>query len=233
MLEDKHTSQSGPISIDDVKVAIQEIAHGDFLKTNASAIRKHLMRGSNSTIQKHLDLLRFNAQQATELELHDDLPPMPISEMQMLWTAAAVVAKKNSYERLVQLQQERDIVQQHAKALSNDLDHANKEIDLLTAQFQELSLTLIQQAEHTAQDLRLAEDVARKALEASHTQNQNLQEQVRSLEEMLTKLTHEHELERLKSDTEKLTLEHIIAQQTAHQARLQKLLDQLQPLQNR
>jgi len=230
MNDDKHTPSMGPLTLEDVRVAVQEIADSDSSKTNASAIRKHLKRGSNSTIQKLLDGLRTARQSEITKELHTDLPEMPLAEMQALWITAALAAKQNSYARLVVLQQERDAAHIKVSALETDLQNANEEIDLLVGQVGKLTNEVTQSATQCIEK----ENQAQLELQKQNDKNAELlsafESQVTVLEKTIVDIRHAGEIEQLKFTAEKSALERVINQQSEHQARLQKLLDQLQPV---
>ena len=81
-MEQKQTG--GPVTFDDVKAALGE---QDPAKTNAGALRKLLGRGSLSTIQKHLDSLRFAAVELV-FEEAGEAPGAPKELVQSLWAVA-------------------------------------------------------------------------------------------------------------------------------------------------
>jgi len=76
--------KTGRLTEQEIVEAILVVA-GAGLKTNASAVRKHLGRGSNDTIQKVLNRMKEEARSASRIKQNDELPEMPQDEMQALW----------------------------------------------------------------------------------------------------------------------------------------------------
>lgn len=200
---------SGPVTAADVAAAVDQIAGGDPAATNAGAIRAHLGRGSPNTIQKHLNGLREAVRSAAHVVDVDDLPSMPLDEMQAVWRAAATAALKLTYARMAKLQQQRDDAHARLDLAESDLSAAQTEIDRLL------------------ESSRLAEDrattVQAEAQRASADAAAALAEKEKLLvekDERIKELERAQELDRIKSQAENSTLERIISQHAADLARL-------------
>jgi Plasmid replication region DNA-binding N-term len=230
-MNEKFTSQTKAVTIEEVKTAIDAINNGNCFDINASRIRLHLGHGSNATVQKHLNTLRDNAKSALNTELLDDLPEMPIIQMQAVWTVAAAFAKKGSYERLIQLQKEKDEATQLAISTEKDLTSTNLEIDSLRMQFEELEFLMLQCTSQAQDKDQQSKQELQTQSELHMLEIQSLSEQIRSLTHALSTAIHERELDKLRFTAEITSLERIIMQHSEHQAKLQKLLDQLKPAQ--
>lgn len=97
MTETTNSSQ-GPVTLDDVRAALNGT---DPTTTNAGALRKLLGRGSNATIQKHLDTLRAEAV-APVADLTGTAPDAPKELVNALWQAAWVHAQARTAGALAQ-----------------------------------------------------------------------------------------------------------------------------------
>jgi hypothetical protein len=228
-VNEKFTCPTKAVTIEEVKNAIDAISNGNCFEINASKIRLHLGHGSNATIQKHLNTLRDNSKSALNTELLDDLPEMPIIQMQAVWTVAAAFAKKGSYERLVQLQKEKDDATQFAISTEKDLACANLEIDSLRMQLEELEFLMLQLSNQAQVKDQQSKQELQTQSELHMLEIQSLGEQIRSLTHALSTANHERELDKLRFTAEITSLERIIMQHAEYQAKLQKLLDQLKP----
>lgn len=123
--------------------------------TNAKAVRDFLgITGSPNTYQKHLNALRATAAEASKIGQVDELPEMPEAEMQALWQLAAAAAMSRSFERLVTLQQERDVALKQIEVCAADLAAAQDEssglIDELDAAKEAISAAAAAAAEKDA-----------------------------------------------------------------------------------
>lgn len=138
---------SGFITLEDVKSAIGD---GDPAKTNASAIRASLGRGSFATIQKHLDALRLqNA--PTPPAASGQAPEAPTEAITAIWNAAYTSAQVFTLSRLERLSCERDGLLSQAQAQASD-------IAALTAQVDALEASLAAQSEATVVELQAAQN---------------------------------------------------------------------------
>lgn len=91
-------THAGPVTLDDVRNAL---AGTDANNTNAGALRKLLGRGSNATIQRHLDTLRAETV-APMADLAGSAPDTPKELVTALWQAAWVHAQARTASALAQ-----------------------------------------------------------------------------------------------------------------------------------
>jgi hypothetical protein len=102
---------TGPVTIDDVQAALDDLDDTDPRHTNAAAIRRIIGRGSLSTIQKHLAALRdirearerFDGVSATYEDVIAPLAPEGI--MRGIWEAAFMAAMATVQDRLIREQE--------------------------------------------------------------------------------------------------------------------------------
>jgi hypothetical protein len=94
---------TGPVTIDDVAEAIGD---ADPRQTNAAAVRRTLGRGSLSTIQRHLEVLRRERSAEAGIADRDDIeaPEAPKPVMRGLWEAAYGLALATVQDRLIRAQ---------------------------------------------------------------------------------------------------------------------------------
>ena len=83
MTETTNSSQ-GPVTLEDVRATLNGT---DPTATNAGALRKLLGRGSNATIQKHLDTLRAESV-VPVADLTGAAPDAPKELTQAIWQSA-------------------------------------------------------------------------------------------------------------------------------------------------
>ena len=108
------TQNHGPITADDVRSALGEV---DPNSTNASTLRKLLGRGSLSTIQRHLDAIRFElaapalmeADEATQALIHQQKLAMDQKDEDMQLLAYARSEVQAQAETIAWLQEELDL----------------------------------------------------------------------------------------------------------------------------
>lgn len=98
MTEITTNSSLGPVTLDDVRQALAGI---DPTTTNAGALRKLLGRGSNATIQRHLDTIRAE-NMAPVPEMQGAAPDAPKELTQAIWHAAWVHAQARTAGALAQ-----------------------------------------------------------------------------------------------------------------------------------
>lgn len=144
MTEITTNSSLGPVTLDDVRAALNGT---DPTTTNAGALRKSLGRGSNATIQKHLDTLRAEAVSPMP-EMQGAAPDAPKELVTALWNAAWVHAQARTAGALAQAHAE-------AKAQAAALDTAQS--DTQAAQMQ---------ADNAAEALAQAVQAAHEAAQA-------------------------------------------------------------------
>lgn len=121
-------TQTGPITLADVRATL---ADTDPSRTNASALRAILGRGSFATIQKHLDAIR--AERAPVLPgALAVVPAAPKEALEALWTAAWGAAQSMTLGRLESLSAQRDAAQALAAAQAQDVTALAADVDMLT-----------------------------------------------------------------------------------------------------
>lgn len=126
-LNEAPTPNSGPVTIDDVRLALGD---SDANATNANKIRAALGRGSQSTIQKHLDLIRAELAAASAPALESaPAPEAPKELAQAIWSAAWTAAQAKTAGALAQaLAQQQALVAALAVAQA-DAAAAQQQID--------------------------------------------------------------------------------------------------------
>jgi hypothetical protein len=97
MTETTNSSQ-GPVTLEDVRAALNGT---DPTATNAGALRKLLGRGSNATIQKHLDTLRAESV-VPVADLTGAAPDAPKELTQAIWQSAWTYAQARTSGALAQ-----------------------------------------------------------------------------------------------------------------------------------
>ena len=118
----KTAEVSGPITIDDVRLALGET---DPSTTNANKIRQIIGRGGFTTIQKHLEALRAECAPA----VLGAPPPAPKEVLEALWTTAWSAAQVMTLGRLERLTAQRDAAQALAAAQGADIEALSQQID--------------------------------------------------------------------------------------------------------
>ncbi len=153
---------TGPITLDDVR---QALADTDPTSTNAGALQKLIGRGSNATVQKHLDAIR--AERAPTLApAPGQTPAAPQEAVAAIWGAAYAAAQVLTLARLEAVTAARDQLAGTVGQLSADLAAALAQVDSLAEQASAVSTaTDAAMAERDAA-LQDASD-AKQALEAS------------------------------------------------------------------
>lgn len=131
MQEQQNSAAGGPVTIDDVRLALGETSPVD---TNASKIRAVLGRGSFATIQKHLDALRAQRVAAAQPAAEQSVPKPPAEAVDMLWAAAWGAAQTKTLARLESLSAERDGLQATAAAQAADVSALTEQLDTVEAQ---------------------------------------------------------------------------------------------------
>lgn len=113
------TQNTGPVTLDDVRAAIGDT---DPSTTNASKLRAALGRGSQSTIQKHLDFIRAELAAAAPSLEATAAPEVPKELTQAIWSAAWNAAQAKTAGALAQAQAQ--AVQQAAALATAQADTA-------------------------------------------------------------------------------------------------------------
>ena len=115
---------TGPITIDDVRAAL---ADTDPTTTNAGALQKLIGRGSNATVQKHLDTIR--AERAPAPVAPGAAPAAPADAVAAIWGAAWAAAQVHTLGRLERVAADRDHLAGQVVQLGQDLAAALSELD--------------------------------------------------------------------------------------------------------
>lgn len=165
------TQQQGNITIEDVRQALGDT---DPNSTNANAIRAILgHRGSNQTIQKHLD--RIRAEKAPQpLEATGEAPAVPKDVMQSLWSAAWQSAQAQTSGALAAALARLDVTEQQLVTARADADAAQGAADVAVSvlsqeqeQFKAKSDSLVSEKEALAKALEEAKAAAAAAAKAA------------------------------------------------------------------
>lgn len=116
-------AKTGPVTFDEISAII-----GDSEIPNAGKMRTLLGdRGSNTTIQKHLDAIR--AARAPAAPAADAAPAAPAEALAALWSAATAAATAHVYVRIESISAERDALRLMVQQLEGDRAAANEEVD--------------------------------------------------------------------------------------------------------
>lgn len=146
------------ITIDDVRAVLDGT---DPNQTNASKVRLQLGRGSNETIQRHLETLRAELAAAAAPPISvDQVPALPADAAQAMWVAAWTAAQVQTMARAEKLASERDAALLQLDTARQDVAGLVSTVDEQAGQLDQAAATVAKvQADHLA-------DVAR--LEAEH-----------------------------------------------------------------
>lgn len=115
----------GPITLEDVRAAL---GGANPFATNAGALRQALGRGSNATVQKHLEALRAEKQAAWAPTERAAVPPPPPDSMTTLWSVAYVAAEAVVRARLDMVTAQRDALAQREAAMALDIQALNEQL---------------------------------------------------------------------------------------------------------
>jgi len=162
----------GRVTLDDVRAAI---GGADPAQTNASKLRSIIGRGSFATIQKHLDTVRAEGAPKQAVDL-GQLPEMPDSAAQAMWTTAVQAAQVAVLSRTEKLAAERDDALAHIATVEGDMG------DLLAA--------MDEQAQTLADTTEKAGSVAAAFAaekETMENEKQNMETQIKTLASELEK----------------------------------------------
>lgn len=123
-------AKTGPVTFDEVAAAVE--AHGEI--PNAGKMRALLGdRGSNTTIQKHLDAIRA-ARAPAPAPVAPVAPAAPAEALAALWSAATTAVTASVYTRMESITAERDTLKEQAQQLAQDLSAALEESDTARAE---------------------------------------------------------------------------------------------------
>lgn len=181
----------GPITADDVRFALGEV---DPNSTNASTLRKLLGRGSLSTIQRHLDAIRFELA-APALQASGAAPEVPKELIQSIWSIAWTAAQAQTVGALAAAQA---LAAQQAEQLK--VASADAEAALIEAE--EAAEALIHQQKLKDEDMQLLA-YARSEVQAQAETIKRLQEE---LDLQLQRSAQERESEKIRTNAVETTL---------------------------
>lgn len=139
MQTEKQSGSTGPVTLDDVRVALGD---ANPFETNASKLRGIIKRGSNFTIQKHLEKIRSERIAAAQPPTTIIVPKAPEELMASFWEASWNAAQVLTLSRLDSLTIERDGLRDTAMAQSSDIAELTTRLDDLEAQAQDYEITL-------------------------------------------------------------------------------------------
>jgi len=124
---------AGNVTKDEVAAVVRD-NELDIQDVSSNAVRKLLgNRGSYSTIQKFIDVLRTEARAAAAPQLEAAAPAAPADVIAGLWSAAWTAAQGMTLSHVVELTADRDALKQTAAAQAADLGELNDELDTLQA----------------------------------------------------------------------------------------------------
>ena len=117
----------GNITFEDVRIAL---GNTDPDETHAGKLRAIIGRGSNKTVQIHLDAIR--KARAPAMPGTQAPPPAPPKDaMEAVWTAAWLAAQAHTYGRAERLSAERDAALQIAVTRASEIAGLNEDVDAL------------------------------------------------------------------------------------------------------
>ena len=170
------------LTLDTVRNAIID-NNLDVNATNASALRKIIGSGSNATIQKHLETLRFQQKKATLTEAQEsaydiEMPEAVKNELNSALTSAFnyinVSVKSSVNDKIITLmtlkdEQEARIAQLNADltSVNDDFDSVNEELDKCR---QALSIASVN-ADAKVKEAQEAQEQAVNALAKAHAEH--------------------------------------------------------------
>lgn len=185
----------GPITADDVRFALGEV---DPNSTNASTLRKLLGRGSLSTIQRHLDAIRFELA-APALQASGAAPEVPKELIQSIWSIAWTAAQAQTVGALAAAQALAAQQAEQLKVANADAEAALMEADEATqALIHQQKLAMDQKDE----DMQLLA-YARSEVQAQAETIKRLQEE---LDLQLQRSAQERESEKIRTNAVETTL---------------------------
>lgn len=147
--------KTGPITFEEVLSAVE--TNGEI--PNAAKIRMMLGdRGSNSTIQKHLDAIRESRKPAPA--------PAPVAPgaapadaLAALWAAATTAVTAHIYTRMESITAERDTLKEQTQQLKQDLSAALEDSDTAHAEADAARAAAVAEADTAAESLAEMERV--------------------------------------------------------------------------
>ncbi len=196
--------KTGPVTLEDIREVVD-----DPFATNASRVREVLGRGSNATIQKHLQTLREELQREREIKT-GDAPEAPEVMVQSIWISAWNAAVAQVRTRMEQIVAERDHYKSSfdanradAEALAEDLDEARtlaeQEAQARSEAEKQAADALAQaQAEAKTEKDAMAEQLAQVQADA--------EKKAQAADATIKDLQHQSEINQLKWEAERQTI---------------------------
>lgn len=139
--------RTGPITFEEVVAAVE--AHGEI--PNAGKMRTLLGdRGSNSTIQKHLDTIR-ESRKPVSAPVVSFAPVAPAEALAALWAAATTAVTANVYTRMELITTERDMFKEQTQQLKQDLSAALEDSDTARAEVDAARAAVVAEADTAAE----------------------------------------------------------------------------------
>lgn len=144
------TPNKAPITKEDV---LQALGDTDPNKTNASSLLRLIGRGSQTTIQKHLDAIR--AERAPALPVASgSIPAAPSEVLTALWNAAWLYAQVQTLGRLDEVSAQRDAGATKLATIEQDLAASLAEAESLTEQLAQATAAAVGQEQAQATELQ-------------------------------------------------------------------------------
>jgi hypothetical protein len=141
---------TGPITLDDVRAALADTSPAS---TNAGALRRILGRGSNATIQNHLNTIRAELVPVAPVA-PGAAPAAPAEALAAIWSASYAAAQVLTLGRLEAVTAQREqlagTVAQQAQDLSAALDQVDAMTDAATLAAGNATAAAAQQAQELA-----------------------------------------------------------------------------------
>lgn len=210
---------TGPITLADVKAALGDT---DPTATNAGAVRQIIGRGSNATIQKHLDTIRAELAPASPVA-PGTTPTAPADTMAALWGAAYAAAQVHTLGRLEAVTLERDRLSAVVAQQGRDLAAALASVDTLTTAGEA-------QAIEQAQALAEAQSTAAQATAQVAAQAQELAAARAEIERVTTAAAAASALAEREAKIERQALQTAIDRQIDRYTELKSVVDRLKPI---
>lgn len=211
-------SHTGPVTLADVRQVVE-----DPFQTNANRVREHLGRGSNATIQKHLQTLREELRRKQEVS-DSEVPTAPDSVVQNLWATAWTAASAQVRTRLEQITSERDQYREAAEAATADAQAMAEALDLARSESENSTAEHAREREQAAQALAESEARLNAQDQAWKQEREQLQAQVQEHQQKLKDLEHAAALVERDREIERQTLRGEIDRLTTQLAQVQAYL---------
>ena len=153
---------TGPITLEDVRAALGDT---DPASTNAGALRNAIGRGSNATVQKHLDAIRAELVPVVQLA-PGAAPAAPAEAVAAIWSAAYAAAQLLTLGRLEGVTAQREQLAGTVAQQAQDLAAALAQVDAMTDATTTAAGNAATAAAQQAQELVKVQGEATAAIEA-------------------------------------------------------------------